>query len=85
MTRIPLNLNQAIVQFWSERVASENPRFTSTELRQYVQHWNYGTAPSSADRVLRKLREQGKVNYALVNRAMSLYQALPLEMPREAQ
>jgi ribosomal protein S25 len=79
MERVPLNLNQAIIQFWNERVVAVNSRFTSTELRQYVQHYNYGTAPSSADRVLRKLREEGKINYILVNRSLSLYQALPLE------
>jgi len=46
LNRVALNLNQAIVEFWAKRVAAEEPRFTSTELRQHVQHYNYGTAPA---------------------------------------
>jgi hypothetical protein len=80
LNRVALNLNQAIVEFWAKRVAAEEPRFTSTELRQHVQHYNYGTAPASADRVLRMLRTKGLVNYAVINRGKSLYLALPLEI-----
>ena len=43
------------------------------------QHYNYGTAPASADRVMRNLKKAGKINYEVVNRAKSLYVALPLE------
>jgi len=82
LERVGLNLNQAIVSFWKQKVAfsGDDTRFTATELRQYVQHHNFGTAPSSADRVMRNLRKQGVVNYVLVNRAKSLYQALPVEV-----
>jgi 1,6-anhydro-N-acetylmuramate kinase len=84
LERVGLNLNQAIVRFWEIKLKEgtdypSGARFTATELRQYVQHHNFGTAPSSADRVMRNLRKQGKINYALVNRAKSLYQAIPLE------
>jgi hypothetical protein len=81
LNRVALNLNQAIVEFWAKRVVAEEPRFTSTELRQHVQHYNYGTAPASADRVLRMLRTKGLVNYAVINRGKSLYLALPLGVP----
>lgn len=81
LERVGLNLNQAIIAFWKMKLAfsGDDSRFTATELRQYVQHHNFGTAPSSADRVMRSLRKAGKINYVLVNRAKSLYQAIPLE------
>lgn len=78
LERVALNLNQIIIQFWEKKLAAQEPRFTSHELRQVVNHYHYGTAPASADRVLRQLRKQGKVNYAVINRGKSLYLALPL-------
>jgi hypothetical protein len=88
LARVALNLNQLIVEFWKLRLSSaEKNFFTSTELRQYVNRSNFGTAPASADRVLRDLRKKGKVNYAVVNRGKSLYLALPVgtETKTEAQ
>ena len=76
LQRVALNLNEAILAFFRER---QGLRFTATELRQYVQHHNFGTAPSSADRVMRNLRKAGRINYVVVNRAKSLYQAIPVE------
>jgi hypothetical protein len=78
LTRVALNLNQVIVHFWQIRMSSAGRQFTANELRQYVQHHNFGTAPASADRVMRLLRAQGKINYVLTNRAKSLYTAVPL-------
>ena len=78
LKRVALNLSQAIVVFWMSREGTLNKEFTATELRQYVQRHSFGTAPSSADRVMRQLRQQKKINYILVNRAKSLYWALPL-------
>ncbi len=79
--RVGLNLNQVIVAFWKAKLNLDNPsaRFTATELRQFVQHHNFGTAPASADRIMRNLRKSGKINYAVVNRSKSLYEAIPLD------
>lgn len=77
--RVGLNLNQVIVEFWKQKLNSVSARFTATELRQYVQKHNFGTAPASADRILRNLRAAKKVNYAVVNRSKSLYEMIPLE------
>jgi hypothetical protein len=84
-----LNLTQTIVEFWTLRmngltangaaITAENPRrFTANELRHAVNARNFGTAPASADRVMRSLRKAGKINYVLVNRAQSLYEAIPV-------
>jgi hypothetical protein len=84
-----LNLTQTIIEFYELRlkgldvhgkpIPGENPtRFTANDLRQYVNAKNFGTAPASADRVMRNLRKAEKINYVLTNRAQSLYTAIPL-------
>lgn len=83
LERVSLNLNQAIINFWKQRLLKnettiEGNRFTATELRQFVQVQNFGTAPSSADRIMRSLKNKGVINYEVVNRSKSLYVALPL-------
>jgi hypothetical protein len=83
LQRVALNLSETIIEFWRLRLAAAQAtgmesRFTSLELRHYVNAKNFGTAPSSADRIMRSLRSQGKINYVLTNRAKSLYTAVPL-------
>jgi hypothetical protein len=91
LERVALNLSQSIIKFWELRVqgldghgkpiVSDFPtRFTANELRQFVNASNFGTAPASADRVLRQLRTKKQLNYALTNRTKSLYTALPVEV-----
>lgn len=91
LERVGLNLNQVIVSFWKLRLEGKaangvnitDPfptRFTANELRQYVQHHNFGTAPASADRVMRNLKNKSVINYAVVNRSKSLYVALPVKV-----
>ena len=95
LERVSLNLSQAIIEFWRLRkdgkansgavISTDFPqRFTANELRSFVNVQHFGTAPASADRVMRSLRKSGKINYALVNRAKSLYVALPLDIPAQA-
>ena len=47
-------------------------QFHASDLRRFV-NTDVGCAPSSADRVLRNLRQMGVVDYTVVNRAQSLY------------
>ncbi len=79
LQRVALNLNDTIVEFFAKRLASQDQRFTANELRHYVNAKNFGTAPASADRVMRLLRNKKVINYAVVNRGNSLYQAIPVE------
>lgn len=82
--RVALNVGQVIVHFWQIKRSSPGGQFTATELRQYVQNHHFGTAPASADRILRQQRAKGKINYELVDRAKSLYKALPLQEENNA-
>lgn len=72
-----MRLADAVQKFVSERVTSSVPEFTSKELHDFVGAFAKGS-DSSIDRVLRNLKQQGKINYTLVSRNQSLYRALPL-------
>lgn len=53
------------------------------ELRRFVfDKVNGYVAPASPDRMLRDLRQKGRVNYVVVSRAKSLYRSLPMTQPR---
>jgi hypothetical protein len=52
------------------------------ELRKFVFDSVGGyIAPASPDRILRDLRQKGRVNYVVVSRAKSLYRSLPMTQP----
>jgi hypothetical protein len=79
LNRVAVTTKDAILEFMKQRLASEDPTFTSDQLRFYVTNNVVGkVSPSSADRVLRLLRQQGVVDYYVVNRGRSLYKAVPL-------
>ena len=69
----------AVLAFWAQRLNSEDPTFTATQLRFYVQNNYTGkTSPSSADRILRMLRQKGQLDYTVENRGRSIYKAQKL-------
>lgn len=81
LNRIAASTSEAVLEFIKGRLADPelNGAFTSDQLRFYVtNNVKGGVSPSSADRVLRMLRQQGKVNYLVLNRLKSLYRAYPL-------
>lgn len=84
LARVALNLNETIVEFFKLRLSGLENRFTANDLRHYVNAKNFGTAPASADRVMRNLKKEGKINYVVVNRSKSLYQAIPVEFPTKS-
>lgn len=58
--------------------------FHMEDLRNYVELGinTKGTiAPDSPGRILRQLRQQGLLNYAVVSRRQSLYRVVPVERP----
>ena len=81
LNRVAATTKDAILDFIHARLAdTENGgAFTSGQLRFYVQNNVVGgVSPSSADRVLRMLRQQNKINYIVLNRGKSLYRAVPV-------
>lgn len=79
--RVKAAIGDRIVRFIGERLASGAPRFHAQNLRDYVAAV-HPTAPASADRILRALRQDGRVAYQVVSRSQSLYEALPLDGAR---
>lgn len=80
LNRVAATTKDAILEFYNQRVSSCDDTFTADQLRFYVQNNVVGgVSPSSADRVLRLLRQQNKINYIVLNRGKSLYRAVPMK------
>jgi hypothetical protein len=81
INRVAATTKDAILEFIRLRLADTESHgaFTADQLRFYVNNNVVGgVSPSSADRALRMLRQQGKINYYVLNRGKSLYRAVPL-------
>jgi hypothetical protein len=59
-----------ILAFASEHAGQP---FHAEELRRYVLQRAPEIAPASPDRILRVLRQEGKIDYVVINRRQSLY------------
>lgn len=72
---------QAVIEFVKARLidSENNGAFTADQLRFYVNNnVEAGVSPSSADRILRKARQAGELDYIVLNRGKSLYRAVPI-------
>jgi hypothetical protein len=81
LNRVASTTKEAILDFIKQRLADteNNGAFTSDQLRFYVQNNVAGrVSPSSADRVLRMLKQENKIMYLVLNRGKSLYRAVPV-------
>jgi Fe2+ or Zn2+ uptake regulation protein len=82
LNRVASSASEAIQTFIAARLANTDENgaaFTADQLRSYVNdNVKGGVSPSSADRVLRMLRQKGLVDYVVLNRGKSLYRAKPV-------
>jgi hypothetical protein len=81
LNRVAATTSEAILEFIKGRLADPETKgaFTADQLRFYVNNTVVrGVSPSSADRVLRMLRQRGKIDYQVLNRGKSLYRAMPI-------
>jgi hypothetical protein len=67
-----------IIQFWEDKLDSDDPEFHMDELLNHVDRNVIAVAPDSPGRIMRDLRQHRLVNYEVVNRRQSLYRALPV-------
>lgn len=68
-----------ITQFLNDKVNSKEPYFYGRQLHEYVSNnSNKYQASGTVDRILRKLRSKGIVDYTVVNRTTSYYLAKPV-------
>ena len=71
-----LTIAAYITEFVNQRATSAEPTFFISALHEFVRG-NSGKiiSTSTVDRILRRLRAEGKVNYAVINRTTSYYLA----------
>lgn len=84
LKRVSNSIAQVVTEFVNKRIGQE---FHGSEVKSAcnLALGFTGIAPSSPDRVMRDLRQRGKINYELVNRAKSLYRALPLVVESQSK
>lgn len=70
-TRVAERIGGYVVEFFADR--GDGSEFHADDLRQYVIAREPKTAPGSPDRIMRLLRQAGRIQYAVVNRRKSLY------------
>lgn len=76
----PVTIADSVLEFINGKLSSTNNEFVSVDLFNFVrEHSKFYPAPGSTDRIMRKLRKQGKINYIVVNREEGLYRAVPVE------
>jgi hypothetical protein len=73
LERVSSRIERSIIRF-----CEANPTFHADDLRKFVVRETGITAPASADRILRNLRQRGVVNYVVVNRRESLYRVISI-------
>jgi hypothetical protein len=56
---------------------NKGQQFHAEELRQFVLSRRPNTAPDSPNRILRLLRQEGRLDYQVVSRRLSLYRFGP--------
>jgi hypothetical protein len=81
LERVSLRIAAAVHRFFRLVLDRSSHRFHADDLRRYVIAQTGIAAPASADRVLRHLRQTRQLDYRLVSRRESLYEALPRETP----
>lgn len=75
LKRVTSETGGAIVAFWCSHIGRE---YRADDLRAFVASQCGPRAPASADRIMRALKRKRAINYHCINRAASLYLALPL-------
>jgi Fe2+ or Zn2+ uptake regulation protein len=71
LERVSSRIGAAVLSF-----CQAHKQFHAGELHQHVEQATGVSAPASADRILRDLRQRGVVEYRVVSRRESLYEVV---------
>lgn len=82
LERVTERIQELILGFARDRVATSRPQFVMLELTSFVAR-HHTVAPASVDRVFRHLRAQGLLDYVVVNRRGSQYELTKVALPGE--
>lgn len=78
-TRVFDKLAPAIIEFWRLKKSSENRQFHLQDLVDFIKAKGIVFAPNSPARIAQMLKnEEGKINYKVLKRSKSLYEAREL-------
>jgi hypothetical protein len=77
MSRVSDAITPLVMEFWNT-TNETGDAWHMEELTNFVSQ-RTTVAPDSAGRILRSLRQQGKLNYRCIERHKSLYESLPLK------
>lgn len=72
--RVSERIAHAVEAYCADALTLDPPRFVADDLRKHVERVVGPTAPGSADRILRLLRQQGRISYEVIDRRRSLYE-----------
>ena len=73
LARVSAKIADAVLAFCRARLAAGRPEFHADDLLSFVGCRVQGLAPDSPSRVLRMLRREGLLDYAVLSRKDSLY------------
>ena len=76
LDRVTEKISAAVVQFCELEPEKREKEFRMTELTQFVSERVGPSAPDSPGRVLRLLRQSGKIAYSVVSRRNSVYRII---------
>lgn len=82
LERASARIGRAVIAFVTK--IGVGKRFHADELRRFVLATTGILAPASADRILRLLRQTGRIDYWVVSRRESLYEVIRTE-PKETE
>jgi hypothetical protein len=77
LERVSSKTGRYIVTFFQERRPGK--RFHMEDLMEYVRARVPNIAPDSSSRIMRDLRQKGRINYRVVSRRNSLYEILEMK------
>ncbi len=78
--RVHGRIGPSVLRFLRGRIAASMLVFYANDLRTFVVE-EIGVAPSSPDRILRALRQQGIIAYEVLNRRASEYRVIRVNPP----
>jgi len=78
--RVNERIGGAVLAFMRQ---TRGRQFFADDLRRYVRVAVGEVAPGSPDRILRMLRQARRLDYRVVSRSLSLYEALWVDQPPE--
>ena len=81
LDRVTERIGWAVLAFCADKPYGQT--FFADELRRFVRSKVGLVAPGSPDRILRLLRQKGKLDYFVVSRSESLYMMLWVGKPEE--